>query len=160
MATSGYAHIDSATGKVPSSEIDGSVYEAAGAAATAQANAIAASDPVGSSAAVLASSLQKASNLSDVVSASTARSNLQIQSGTDVLVAGTVTIVATITANSRILVTIKDANPGIGNLTIGLAVPSASRVVGSPGSFDVRANIADGTINVLDTSTFDWIIIG
>lgn len=89
-----------------------------------------------------------------------ARTSLGIQSGTSTLVAGTVTIVATITASSRIVVTIQDAVPGAGNLTIELAVPNATRVVGAPGSFDVQANIAAGTINVLDTSTFDWIVIG
>lgn len=82
------------------------------------------------------------------------------QSGTATLTAGTVTIsTANISASSSILVTIKDASPGTGNLTVGLAVPVASRSVGTPGSFDVRANIADGTINVLDTSTFDWTVI-
>ena len=60
--------------------------------------------------------------------------------------------------NSRIIVTIMDASPGAGNLTVGLAVPSADRNVGA-GTFVVRANIAAGTINVLDTSTFDWVVI-
>lgn len=89
-----------------------------------------------------------------------ARTSLGIQSGTSTLVAGTVTIVATITASSRIVVSIKDANPGAGGLTVGLEVPNATRVVGAPGSFDVQANVAAGTINVLDTSTFDWVVIG
>jgi hypothetical protein len=52
----------------------------AGSAATAQANAIAASDPAGAAAAALASavasSAQRASNLSDLTNAATARTNL------------------------------------------------------------------------------------
>lgn len=84
-----------------------------------------------------------------------------VQSGTATLSSGTVTISsANITSNSRIVVTIKDANPGLGNLTIGLAVPASGRSNGTPGSFVVQANVAAGTINVLDTSTFDWIVIG
>lgn len=82
-----------------------------------------------------------------------------ILKGTATLVAGTVTITAAITANSRIVATIKDASPGAGNLTIGLAVPSAGRNVGG-GTFAIQANVAAGTINVLDTSTVDWVVIG
>lgn len=88
-----------------------------------------------------------------------AQTNLAGSSGTGTLVAGTKTIAANITANSRILVTIKDANPGAGNLTVGVSAPSAGRSVGAPGSFTVQADVAAGTINILDTSTFDWIII-
>jgi hypothetical protein len=55
-------------------------YDAAGAAATAQAAAIAASDPVGAAtaaqAAAIAASNQRASNLSDVANVVTARTNL------------------------------------------------------------------------------------
>lgn len=80
-------------------------------------------------------------------------------SGTGTLASGTLTITTTITASSVIIVTMKDANPGAGNLTVGLEVPSASRNVGA-GTFVVRANIAAGTINVLDTSTFDWVVFG
>ena len=47
-----------------------------GAASAAQAAAIAASDPVGAAAAVLGSSAQKSANLSDLGNASTARTNL------------------------------------------------------------------------------------
>ncbi len=82
-----------------------------------------------------------------------------ILAGTDTLAAGTKTITAAITANSRIVVTLKDANPGAGGLTVGLEVPVAARNVGA-GTFVVQANVAAGTINVLDTSTFDWVIIG
>lgn len=79
-------------------------------------------------------------------------------SGTSTLISGTVTINAAITASSRIIITIKDANPGAGSLTIGFEAPVASRNVGG-GTFVVRANIAAGTINILDTSTFDWMVI-
>lgn len=82
-----------------------------------------------------------------------------IQAGTSTLVSGTVTVTAAITSSSRIVATIKNANPGTGNLTVGMAVPSSSRNVGA-GTFAVQANVAAGTINVLDTSTIDWIIIG
>lgn len=81
-----------------------------------------------------------------------------ILSGTDTLSSGTVTITAAITANSRIIVTTKDANPGAGSLTVGFEAPVASRNVAG-GSFVVRANVAAGTINILDTSTFDWMVI-
>lgn len=81
-----------------------------------------------------------------------------ILSGTDTLSSGTVTISAVITANSRIFIATKDANPGAGSLTVGFEAPIASRNVGA-GTFIVRANVAAGTINVLDTSTFDWLVI-
>ncbi len=82
-----------------------------------------------------------------------------ILKGTATLVAGTVTISAVITANSRIVATIKDASPGAGNLTVGIAIPAASRNVGAS-TFAIQANVAAGTINVLDTSTLDWVVIG
>lgn len=88
-----------------------------------------------------------------------ARVSAGILNGTATLASGTVTITAAITANSRIVATIKDANPGAGGLTVGIEVPVASRNVGA-GTFVIRANVAAGTINVLDTSTLDWIIIG
>lgn len=83
---------------------------------------------------------------------------VSILAGTDTLSSGTVTIAAAITASSRIIITHKDPNPGAGSLTISLAAPVASRNVGA-GTFVVRANIAAGTINVLDNSTFDWLVI-
>lgn len=97
--------------------------------------------------------------MADILFATRIASALGLQSGTATLAAGTVSITATITANSRIFVTVKDANPGAGGLTIGFEAPVASRNVGA-GTFIVRANVAAGTINVLDTSTFDWLVIG
>lgn len=82
-----------------------------------------------------------------------------LQSGTGTLTAGAQTITANISVNSRILVTFKDPSPGAGSLTTSISAPSAGRSVGTPGSFAVQANLADGSINVLDTSTFDWEVI-
>lgn len=63
---------------------DAGDFEVAGAAAQAEANAIAASDPVGSADAVLSSSLQKASNLSDIGDVLVARGNIGAASASDV----------------------------------------------------------------------------
>lgn len=91
--------------------------------------------------------------------ASGARTNLGLLFGTSTLSSGQLTVSAAITANSVIVVAIRDANPGAGGLTVGLETPVANRnVVG--GTFLVRANVAAGTINVLDTSTFDYFVIG
>lgn len=83
-----------------------------------------------------------------------------IQAGTDTLVNGTKAIAtATITASSRIIVTMKD--PGAGAIT-GFAdfdVPAASRVVGAPGSFTVNA-IDDAKATIATAvCTFDWLVI-
>jgi hypothetical protein len=77
------------------------------------------------------------------------------QRGTAVLVAGvSAAIAATITANSRIIVTPKDKGA---SATIGrLEAPSADRVVGAPGSFVVRSFTAAGAAENADVSTFDW----
>jgi len=48
--------------------------------------------------------------------------------------------------------------PGAGNLTISLFAPVADRVLGAAGSFKPRAALADGTVNVLDTSDVEWTI--
>lgn len=81
-----------------------------------------------------------------------------IQAGTGTLVAGTATISATITASSRIQVTMKD--PGAGAITGfgAFKVPAAARVVGAPGSFDVTAiDDAKATIGTA-VCTFDWSV--
>lgn len=78
-----------------------------------------------------------------------------VQKGTTTLVAGaSPAIAATITASSRIGVTLKD--PANGTLTHKFAALSADRVVGAPGSFKITALLAAGTINAADTSTMDW----
>lgn len=80
------------------------------------------------------------------------------QSGTATLAAGTVTIsTAAVSATSRVFFTLKDAANT--SLTTTYECPSASRSTGTPGSFVCRANIAAGTINTADTSTFDWMVI-
>lgn len=84
---------------------------------------------------------------------------LGIQSGTGVLVNGvSAAIAATITANSRIVVTRKDAN---GSAAIGiLGAATADRVVGAPGSFIVRSLSAAAAAVAGDESSFDYHIIG
>lgn len=87
------------------------------------------------------------------------------QAGTAVAVAGVVTVggaggTISITANSRIVFSrkTKGGTPGL-----CYDAPSADRVVGGPGvgSFKIRAYSDSGaTAQVLDTSSFDWDIIG
>ena len=81
------------------------------------------------------------------------------QAGTGTLASGTVTINATLTANSRILVTMKD--PGAGAITgfAGFDTPVASRNVGA-GTFVVNA--IDDSKATLATAvcTFDWLVVG
>jgi len=45
------------------------------------------------------------------------------------------------------------------SLTVEYAAPEADRVVGEPGSFIIRAELADGTINTADNSTIDWVVL-
>jgi hypothetical protein len=82
-----------------------------------------------------------------------------VQAGTDTLASGTKLVAATITASSRIIITMKD--PGAGAIT-GFAdfdVPVASRVVGAPGSFTVNA-IDDAKATIATAAcTFDWLVI-
>jgi hypothetical protein len=83
-----------------------------------------------------------------------------VQGGTATLVAGVATIsTATITASSRIIVSMKD--PGSGAITgLGaLKAPDADRTVGAPGSFKVYA-IDDSKATITTAvSTFDWLVI-
>jgi len=44
-------------------------------------------------------------------------------------------------------------------MSITASVPSAASV-GAPGSFRIKSLLADGTINVADVSTVDWIAFG
>lgn len=87
--------------------------------------------------------------------------NTTMQSGTGTLgTGGTVTIAATITASSRIKVTMKD--PGAGAITgfAALTVPVAARVVGAPGSFDVTAIDDSKAAISAARCTFDWFVEG
>lgn len=88
-----------------------------------------------------------------------ARNGSLIQSGVATLTAGdSGAIAATVTANTRIIVTLKTANTT--TLTTNYAALSGDRSVGAPGSFKIKAVVAAGTINVADVSTVDWIAIG
>jgi hypothetical protein len=83
----------------------------------------------------------------------------KIQRGTSTLAAGTVTVSGvTLTANSRIIVTMKD--PGAGAITgfADLDVPVATRNTGA-GTFVVNA--IDATKATINTAvcTFDWLVI-
>ncbi len=86
-----------------------------------------------------------------------------IQSGTATLASGTVTVAGVaITANSRIVLTMKD--PGAGALTtfIALDVPAANRTVGVAGAGSFVVNAIDNAKAVLTTAvcTFDYLIVG
>lgn len=83
-----------------------------------------------------------------------------IQSGTTTLVSGTKTITGvTLTANSRILLTMKDPGSGAITALAALDAPAASRNT-STGQFVINA--IDDTKAVLTTAvpTVDWLIIG
>lgn len=87
-----------------------------------------------------------------------------MQAGSVALVAGTTALIpATITATSRIPAPgIKTPVPGAGNLTVNYAPLGVDRVIGRAGAgggFKLTALLADGTINVLDTSTLDWEVV-
>lgn len=91
--------------------------------------------------------------------AEAALNGLSLQAGTGVLVNGaSAAIAATITATSRILAVKANALGGAGSGT-DLSIPTASRIVGAPGSFVVQAVNADNTNNAVDDSTFDWFVI-
>lgn len=91
-----------------------------------------------------------------------AAESYKIQSGTGTLVAGVLTLNAgiTVTAVSRVIVTLK--TPAGTFSDGGFDAPSADRVVGGPGTGTVviRALVQAGTANVADTSTVDWVIVG
>jgi hypothetical protein len=72
-----------------------------------------------------------------------------VQTGTAVLVAGTVSVAANITAASVVM-----AFPsGLAGGTPG-SLSTGSKVVGAPGSFAINSS------NALDTSTVIWLVIG
>ena len=81
-----------------------------------------------------------------------------LQFGVATLVAGvTAAIAATVTANSRIIVTVKTATT-ITDTAIHAAL-ATDRTPGAPGSFKISALKADATVNVADVSILDWILI-
>jgi uncharacterized protein (DUF697 family) len=82
----------------------------------------------------------------------------KIQTGTATLVAGTVTITARLTSTSVIQLT-RNTVGGTVTSTIMYAAPAATRNV-SASTFVILAVVAAGTINVADTSTVDWVVLG
>jgi hypothetical protein len=84
----------------------------------------------------------------------------QVQSGTSSIGATGVSaaIAANIKATSRILITVKDF---VASTAVGLEAKSASRTIGTPGSFVVTAYDASGAAVVAASgTTFDWFIFG
>lgn len=83
-----------------------------------------------------------------------------LQAGTGTLVAGTLTVTGvTLTANSRILLSMKD--PGAGALTgfADLDAPVATRDT-STGQFVVNAIDDSKATIVTAVCTFDWLVVG
>lgn len=82
-----------------------------------------------------------------------------LQSGVATLTSGvTGNITAVITANTRIVVSVK--TPSGTMLTTEWSALDADRTVGATGPFKITALVAAGTINTADNSTVDWIAIG
>jgi hypothetical protein len=85
-----------------------------------------------------------------------------VQRGSSAIVVGTgktAAIPAFMSANARILVSLKD--PVGDALTVKYAALGADRVNGAPGSFQISALVAagGGAINGADTSTVDWEVL-
>lgn len=83
-----------------------------------------------------------------------------ITSGTSTLVAGTKVVTAPITANSVVLVSMRDPGAGAIPAFAALDVPVGTRVNGVAGSFTVNA--IDNTKALIASAicTFDYVIIG
>jgi len=83
------------------------------------------------------------------------------QTGSQALTAGTTALLpATITATSRIFLTVNTADTTTS--TTEYAALAADRVVGiggDGGGFKITALVAAGTINVADVSTIDWMVV-
>lgn len=96
--------------------------------------------------------------------ANPARGVAGAQHGTTTLIAGTTALIpAHISATSSIVCTVKTSVPGAGNLTVEYSALDTDRVVGESGAgggFKLTALNAAGTINVVDLSTLNWIIVG
>jgi hypothetical protein len=82
-----------------------------------------------------------------------------IQSGSDTLVAGTVTVAANITASSRIPAP-GITDPGVGAITGLAALKITNKVVGAPGSFDVTAIDDTGATIATAVCVFEWLVVG
>jgi hypothetical protein len=84
----------------------------------------------------------------------------QMQSGTGSIGATGVSaaIPANITANSRIIVTVKNF---VASTAVGLEATSGGRTIGAPGSFTVTAyDSTAAAVPAATGTTFDWIILG
>lgn len=96
--------------------------------------------------------------------ASATPDGFNIQAGTATLGSGTVTVGTTITltANSRIFVSMKDFGSGAITGFVEMVTPAANRTVGGPGvgAFVVNAIDASKAVVATMNSTIDWLIIG
>lgn len=85
------------------------------------------------------------------------QANPVIQSGSTTLVAGTKTVAANLTANSRIMLQRKAAGATV---TTTVEYETGTRTTGSPGSFVINAVTNADAVNTADTSAIDWMVIG
>jgi hypothetical protein len=109
----------------------------------------------------LESAIQRA--LASALAAASAAAALagvtRIQAGTVQLAMGTATVAGfTITANSRIVAQFNTAASG-GGASAKLEIPTANRVNGAPGTFEIHALTTADVINAMDGSTVDFVII-
>lgn len=79
-----------------------------------------------------------------------------VQAGTATLVAGLAAVAtATVTAQSVIIVTRKTPAG-----TMGVEWDTATRTPGDPGSFTIKSLKTDKTVETVDTSSLDYIVVG
>lgn len=81
-----------------------------------------------------------------------------IQTGTATLVAGTVTVAATITASSRIPAP-GITDPGAGAITGLAGFKITNKVIGAPGSFDITAIDDTGATIATAICVLDWLVV-
>jgi hypothetical protein len=88
--------------------------------------------------------------------------SILVQSGTGTLSSGVLTVNTGITVSAQSVVIATRNTPGGTLSTNGLDAPSASRVVGGPGTGTIVINaiLDNGTTQTLDTSTVDYLIVG
>lgn len=84
----------------------------------------------------------------------------RIQSGTVNLVLGTATVNTFVTANTRVVATIKTSQGGDGAAEpFTTRIEVTARVPGNPGSFQIAALTNAGVADATNTSSVDWIAI-